>query len=340
MPSRTGPFETAWRALGEKEAAAGWNTIPVQGEDVARILAGRHFPGNEEAVLLCFEDFRLPRNVRFPSGRGFQVVKVDLGKQRPGQTWVGLVRKSEGSLDLFTTMVSDVADRMVGFHGNPPETYTLVIDRVQAWQAFMEKEATDPLGKASEQGLFGELHVLRECIRSGLPCETALQGWQGPLDGLHDFAFGPGALEVKTTTSPSGFPATISSLDQLDPSQVAPLYLAAVRLAVSESGQTLPAIAEEVRSLMTSAHARTRFEDLLLQAGYHDGLRERFLRRYMIVETRIKNVDGDFPALTRAGVPAAVTSAKYELDLDRVAAPDLALCRALEYLGVLGNGTE
>ena len=61
---------------------------------------------------------------------------------------------------------------------------------------------------------------------------NTLDAWQGPLNGLQDFFIGTGAIEVKATIAPQGFPAKISSLDQLDETQRQPLFLAGVRLAL------------------------------------------------------------------------------------------------------------
>ena len=74
------------------------------------------------------------------------------------------------------------------------------------------------LSQEAEVGLFGEMVVLKALLEAGVPVEVVLNAWQGPLDGLHDFLIGSGAIEVKTTLSTNGFPATVNSLEQLDES--------------------------------------------------------------------------------------------------------------------------
>src|SRR5688572_29231179 len=60
----------AWRALAGDQAAEGWRTIPIVPVGPCRLLAGRHFPGNEEALLW---DSRMSESLRlasYPRGGG------------------------------------------------------------------------------------------------------------------------------------------------------------------------------------------------------------------------------------------------------------------------------
>ena len=114
-----------------------------------------------------------------------------------------------------------------------------VIDRIRAWQDFMSYPRAGILSEDEEIGLHGELVVL-ELLLAALPDSArVVEMWRGPLRGLHDFMLPIGALEAKATTAVAGFRATIGSLEQLDLSIRSPIYLAAVRLAVSSAGLTL-----------------------------------------------------------------------------------------------------
>ena len=96
----------------------------------------------------------------------------------------------------------------------------LFTGRIRAWQAFMEAGRADVLSPAAEVGLVGELRFLQQILDAGVEPSIAVDGWCGPIDGLHDFLLGTGAVEVKTTTTSGEFPATIASLEQLDDSLV------------------------------------------------------------------------------------------------------------------------
>ena len=75
-------LQSAWRALAGIDSAEGWRTIPISVEGPCRLLAGRHFPGNEEAILISFPSVRYTRRQRSAAGAGFQ------GSQGPwGNAW-------------------------------------------------------------------------------------------------------------------------------------------------------------------------------------------------------------------------------------------------------------
>ena len=100
----------------------------------------------------------------------------------------------------------------------------------------MNRHRESVLSAENEQGLFGELILLDRLVEAELPPRDVLDAWQGPADGLQDFIFGSGGIEVKTTLSAGGFPATISSLEQLDDSLRQPLFVAATKIALHGCG--------------------------------------------------------------------------------------------------------
>ena len=173
-------------------------------------------------------------------------------------------------------------------------------------------------------------------IDAGMPERHVLDAWQGPLDGLHDFTLGSGGIEVKTTLSVGGFPATVSSLEQLDNGLRQPLFLAAVRLGLDTTGMTLPAMSDVIRDrLRDNNAARDLFDVRLMQAGLLRAAAEHYTRRFLHISTALMPVDDKFPRLTRAQVHPAVRKARYEVDLDLTGAPNIDLANALNFLGAI-----
>ena len=237
---------------------------------------------------------------------------------------------------MFGRMASDIVTVLRGASAGDARLFDLFTGRIRAWQAFMESGRDDMLGPAAEVGLVGELMFLRQALEAGVRIRVAIDGWRGPLDGMHDFVLGAGALEVKATTASGEFPAVIGSLDQLDDSLVRPLFLAGVRLALGASGRTLPEIVAEVDAcLFDDAVARARFSDLVLQAGVLDSIRDRYVRRFTEVRTMLFRVTDAFPRLTRRNVARAVREARYDLDLDLAHVPETRLDEALRELQVI-----
>ena len=206
--------------------------------------------------------------------------------------------------------------------------------RIHAWQEFMNRHRESVLSANDEQGLFGELVVLEALIEAGLEAHVVLDAWEGPRDGIQDYVLENGAIEVKTTISAAGFPATVTSLEQLDETLRQPLFVAAVKLALHDSGMTLPERADAVRTaLADSREAQDTLEIRLMQAGLLHSARDRYTRRFRHASTTVLCVQGDFPRLTRAGVHPLVRRARYEIDLDMANAQEVTVDRALEMMG-------
>lgn len=332
-----GELLAAWRALKGQIAEQGWRTIPVGLGGPCRLRAGRHFPGNEEALLVGFSSGHVPPADQLPQGRGFLVSRAELEDEGSQCWWIALCRQSAGSIDLFAMMVVDVVATLAALAGeSDARTIDIFLSRIRAWQEFMRRDSDGVLGATAEVGLFGEIEFLRQLILAGLSPTPTLEAWKGPLDGLQDFRIGTGAFEVKSTLSSHGFPAEIGSLEQLDDSLVHPLFLVGVRLALDASGVTLPETISDIRdSLADDAPALACFNTSLLHAGYYNEFAERYLRRFLCRGTRLFSVGDGFPRLTRASVPSAVRNARYEIDLDLILDRDIALLDSLMQLGAI-----
>jgi Putative PD-(D/E)XK family member, (DUF4420) len=329
-------LRAAWRALSGGQAS-GWRTIPIGSAGGLRVLAGRRQPGDEEVVLFGLQKSRLPKHEAFPVARGFELVRATPVAGEVDTEWLALCRRSQGGIELFTLMVMDILGALHGL-GQPGESAatSTLLTRIRAWQKFMEKGKDGVLSAEAEVGLAGELSVLTDLFDAGLPVDRALEAWLGPLDGLQDFALGKGAIEVKSTVAAAGFPAWVSELSQLDDGLVHPIFIAAVRMAISEVGLTLPEIVNAVRQRIAGSPGEAAvFEARLLHADYDDRWMDGYFRRFVPVGTRLIRVDDTFPRLTPSTVPGAVRRAMYEIELDQVTSDAVELRDALIELGVI-----
>ena len=260
-------FAAAWAALFGMSGEEGWRSIAVTPAGHCVLMAGRRFPGNEEALLAGFSSARVPAAEKLPEGYGFEVSRAD--PHGDGKTWLALTRKESGSVELFAEMVSDCAGALdvVAAEGEE-RLLRALLSRVRSWQEFMRKGA-QALSPEAEIGLIGELIFLRETVRAGLSAQLAVDSWVGPLNGVQDFEIGAGAVEVKATLSTQGFPAKIGSLEQLDDSIRKPLFLAGIRLSQSQSGWTLPEFTENfMMELREEPGIEEVLSNRLLAAGY------------------------------------------------------------------------
>lgn len=331
-------LRAAWSALaGQGGSGEGWRTIPLATSGEAPLLAGRRFPGDEEAVLVGFSSASVPPDHLLPRGRGFRVEKITGWKLAAGKEWVCLSRDPGGTLDLFSSMAGDVAELLSTFrNSSEQEVLQVLLGRIQAWQDFMARRRDCILSPDAEVGLFGELWVMKSLLGSGVGASTTVEAWFGPLDGSQDFVLGRGAIEVKTTLAVSGFPVIVSSLEQLDESVKDPLFVAAVRLELSETGATLPEMAAAVRlDLDHDPEAVAMFDGKVTRAGLFAAFADQYRRRFIHTESMYLPVDQGFPHLSRTNVEAAIRKARYEVDLDPVRSDDVGLKVALTRMGII-----
>jgi hypothetical protein len=325
---------TAWRALaGGAHAESGWRSIAVSGLAGNRLQAARRFPENREALLIGFESVTLPPAATLPAATGFRVERIAPGL--PGD-WLALVRHEEGGIELFARMAADVVTTIdASTAASHQRQLQLFLGRVRAWQQFMSR-SRGALNPEAELGLAGEMVCLEMLIDAGVDAHAAVEGWQGPLDGLQDFEIGSGAIEVKSTLSHDGFPASILSLEQLDDSTRQPLFILGCRFAVAAEGLTLSERVHATRLLLEGNPAATsRFENALLHAGYVDAHAEHYTRRLVVSEARFVLVDEAFPRLVAGNVPPAIRRVRYELDLDTTGARAFSLPNVLELVGAV-----
>jgi hypothetical protein len=99
---------------------------------------------------------------------------------------------------------------------------------------------------------------------------------------------------------------------------------------------SLPGLIEDARTFLgEDPVAQHMLNVKLIHAGYLDAVSEHYKRTFAHVSTKVLPVGDGFPRLTRAGVPAQVIAARYELEIDGIDAGPVAVRAALEQLGVM-----
>lgn len=337
MAHQSEDFKLAWQSLSGIDPTPGWQAITLTPIGPIQIQAGKRTPDNLEAILFSFLNEQIPSTEKLPQGQGFSVERANSS----GSEWtqLALTRKLAGSLELFAAMAHDVITNLERASAASTSTTMLLrifLGRVGAWQEFMRRGSV-PLSPENEIGLVGELKLLSRLIEVGIPVSIAVNAWTGPTtDGLRDFSLGTGAIEVKSTISSNGFVATIGSLDQLDDANCKPLFLAALKLTVDESGQTLPDLVVEVsEKIAIDPFALAEFENRLLYASYLSSHEHHYQRRFSAREESILEVDKDFPFMTHGNVKTGVISARYQINLEPLLGQKIELKFALAKLGVI-----
>ncbi|MBY5314360.1 PD-(D/E)XK motif protein [Rhizobium leguminosarum] len=322
----------AWRALARQEAGEDWRFVHLTRMGAVSVEAGCHFPMGREALIVSFPGSWPVNPARLPEGKGFDVSVIAGQVVFDGKTAVALIRRPEGSPELFGIMVVDVLRTLEAAastaNRNVMEAF---LERVKEWQAFMARTHR-PLSSDAQVGLLGELWLLRLLADSSLGA-AALDCWQGPLRAAQDFHVYSGAIEVKSTVRTGAFLARINSVEQLD-SDRAPIFLCALRFEENTDGVSLVDIVSALRERFAQAGVQRGFEALLMVVGYLHEHAPLYGRTLTLKDAKAFPSEGDMPRLTRAALPAAVRSATYVLDLDALEVPSVGLSELLNTFGL------
>jgi hypothetical protein len=322
----------AWRALVLQEAAEDWRFVHLTDMGAVSVEAGCQFPLGREAVIVSFPGSWPVNPARLPEGKGFDVSCIEGQTVFAGKTAIALVRRPEGSPEIFAVMVVDVLRALeTAATSAGREVMEAFLERVREWQAFMARTHR-PLSSDAQIGLLGELWMLRLLAETSLGA-GALDCWQGPLRAAQDFHIRGGAVEVKSTVRTGSFLARINSIEQLDGDR-APIFLCAFRFEENTDGISLVGLVTELRERFGLAGVQRGFEALLMVMGYLDEHTALYGRALTLKEARALRVEGEMPRLTRAALPAAVRSAAYVLDLDALEVPSTGLSELIKEFGL------
>lgn len=324
-----------WTALASQPMAPGWTTIAL-GHAGPRFRAGIAYPEGHETLLVGFNGVTPPTDAETPRGEGFLVQHVPEASGRGFSYWIGVTRQASAALDMFAQMAVDILNSLAAApdHGDG-WLLQLMLARIRAWQEFMRRPRSGVLSGEEELGLVGELHVLEALVDAGIAPAAAVAAWQGPSGSMQDFIAPQHGIEVKSTLSAIGFPARISSLEQLDPALGRLVLLTGVRLCLQSDGRALPDVVQQLRRRLDGMPLpAASFERQLLHAGYFDAAAGEYIRRFSVVSIRVFAVDSTFPCLTRTSTRPEIRSAEYDVDLDLVETPATSLDIAISKHGV------
>lgn len=320
-----------WRALSRQDAGETWRFVHLTEAGNVSIEAGCHFPLAREALVVSFPGKWSVKPPRLPEGKGFDVNRIEGETFFSDKTAIALVRRPEGSTEIFAIVVIDVlraleleADKVNG------DVIKIFLERVKEWQDFMARTYR-PLSSDAQVGLLGELWMLRLLTRTSLGA-GALDCWQGPLRAAQDFQIRGGAIEIKSTVRTGSFLAKINSIEQLDGEQK-PIFLCAFRFEESTDGSSLVELVHDLRKYFMKAGNQRGFEALLLIVGYYDQHEELYGRTLAMKSEVVVASEGDMPRLKRDELPAAIRTASYMLDIDALGVPSIGVTELLSNFG-------
>jgi hypothetical protein len=310
-------LRTKWqKALFTEGGDREWRAIALSAQAAIGLLAGIREPDGRITLILEAPIAAAPRSPLQLRADGVSL--TDQRRADEGVYRVALTLEHEELRDVFEVLVLDIID-VVRTAATALTAISEATKRLEAWQACLRSRRLG-LSREEQIGLMGELTVLR-FIAEEIGYPLAINFWEGPIDGVHDFKGLGVALEVKSVLG-VGSLIHVSHLAQLESSGLTALVIARVRFREGSDGKSIPVavqqLRDDVKELAPLSHSS--LEEKLLRAGYLDIDRAHYdALRFVPVDLYGIAVRDGFPRLTPESVPAGIVDCSYEID-ERTAA--------------------
>ena len=218
--------------------------------------------------------------------------------------------------DIFDLLIRDLVEA-----AEEPQSertgLTRFLSRLSDWQQLLRRLGPRGLSPEAQQGLWGELWVLREVAAPAMGVAEAVRAWRGPLGADQDFQMGTTNVEVKTSTTHGLDHIAISSERQLDVPDGVALILVVMSLDSRVGyGETLPEIVTDSRTTASAAGCLDLLDDRLSLLGY--GAEEESL--YSEVGYSVRSfhpflVEDGFPMIVSSDLPPGVAGVRYSISI-------------------------
>ena len=255
-----------------------------------------------------------PKN-RFPRWKGVEIEIASLPAYGIETAFVALSQLPNSASDIFEIVIEDLRLQLKAAKTND-ESLSVIIKVLTKWRNFFAADKEILLSKERQQGLYGELLFLSECLDSiGI---EAVSHWSGSNAETHDFYFGSHAVEVKTTSTQAPYFASISSEYQLDNTDIpGKLFLQFYALRTSYSGgEKLPERIAAIRSrLCDDVSVLYKFNEKLKKYGYLDEVADNYTIGYYQRDIYCFSVMNGFPKITKEALPIGVADLTYRISI-------------------------
>jgi hypothetical protein len=304
-------LDARWReARFTSQGGQEWRGVALAVESPLHLVAAIREP--DERIALLLEAPLGSAQVPIFRLQGDGMTVDDQRRPEEGVYRLAIVLERDELRDVFDVLAVDVIETVLSV-ATAPAAITSAIRRLEAWQACL-RSRKQGLSKEEQLGLLSELVVL-SLLAEDIGYADAIEAWQGPLDGIHDFNKLGLAIEVKGTGGVGGL-LRISRLDQLETAGLSGLTIVRLRLREDRHGKSLPDVVLEIRIEVgrSTPLAVSSFNERLIRAGYLD-LDARLYdgSRFVIDDLYGFAVASGFPRLTSSTVPIGVIDASYSI---------------------------
>lgn len=308
-----------WKKIHEKLRENGKSATVYQGFFDCKFgptYIGTDDVGNESIMIFldkqAVDMFETP-NV---SGLFFEIVEEPVLSSTDKFLKIGVAPGHSGINEAFEAFTVTLVGR-ISLIENTVDAVEEIYDVCKDYADFFGKGCKTSLSFIEEEGLFGELLVLRNCFEK--MGDKAIDCWMGPDKSRHDFVFKDNkAIEAKSSLKQNRKIISISNDMQLTNVGSADLFLVFMILELNPSGLTIADLVNGLYEKLSSQKSKDNFEQKLLEMKVVRG-QIVTKRRFVLIETHQYKVSSSFPRLTLDDVHAKsnrIYDLKYKVDLD------------------------
>ncbi|MFM9913110.1 MAG: PD-(D/E)XK motif protein [Methylophilaceae bacterium] len=304
------PESSPWDEIG----------VPISDFNVKRIAGNMAVPcywGRNRFGLCLFIldlDGDLAENFRNNNVQ-MNGVEVDLRTDGSQQRLL-LTLEKQADRDLFEGFCRTLA-KALEYANDSASSLNIALAHIRRWKVFMSGRSQH-LSAEEVRGLFAELIFLGELVNQ-LGAKAAVEAWKGPERSHQDFIFGNAAVEIKSLSGAERNSIRISSEDQLE-SLNDNLFLRIYRLSDLPdvaSAHSLNELIAEIQDKLDFSEAVEAFNDKLAAHAYVP-LPEYDAPKYVVSEIQSYRVEGDFPRVIRARLPAGISNVSYDIRIESI----------------------
>lgn len=236
--------------------------------------------------------------------------------KKPEYNTIRFSLKDDEVSGLFYKFCEDITEQTRGL-ANEKDGYKAITNRFFQWKKMFVASRNAVLTEPAIMGLIGELLFLKDDLSVRIGLSAALRSWSGQEVTRKDFSIDDSWFEIKTISR--GNPCVrISSLEQLSSDHEGELVVYALeKMSAEYNGITLNKLVLDILKMFSSQEDKDLFMTKVSIQGYeYNNYYDDFVFE-LSSKTRYV-VNKDFPKLTSADVPRAITKVSYDILLTEI----------------------
>ena len=277
------------------------------------LYLGLETPTRNRMLILRVSTTSIAGLPDIPDSRGLNI-RVGSSEVGRDETEVVLTLTDSQHQDIFDLLIQDLVEAAEQYIDEQKGLVRFLV-RLSDWQHLLRRLERGGLSREAQQGLWGELWVLREVVAPVAGVQNAVNGWRGPMEAEQDFQIGDLCVEVKTSTAASLDRIAISGERQLEVPDDVGLILVGLSLNGRPGyGETLPDMIESIRTPAADFGCLHLFDLRLELYGYESGNSDSYSDiGYTVRSLHSFRVEEGFPKIVSSSLQSGISDVRYTI---------------------------